>query len=142
MFLLTGAAGTQIGETLLTKDGGYATRFITGENLVTGEIVHVGSTNGQVVKNAIDADDPIGIVFESANQNSEVWVVHSGVAYVLPNAADTPTRAYVLYSSNTTAGRANQNNGIPGTTQHWREIGHWIESCAQGVICRALIHWN
>lgn len=136
-------AGTKMGECLLTKDGGYATRFIAEEALNVGEVVQVGTANGKVVKNAVDSDMPIGVVYETAAQNNEVWIVHAGVAYVLPNASDTATRGYIIHSSSTTAGRASQSATLPAVAQHNREIGHFIETgSGAGAMARAILHWN
>lgn len=136
-------AGTQIGECLLTKDGGYATRFIAEEALSAGEVVMTGTVNGKVKKNAIDNDTPIGVVYESAAQDTDVWIVHAGVGYILPNAADTATRGYIIYSSSTTAGRASQSATLPAVSLHNREIGHYIETAGSaGVAAKAIIHWN
>lgn len=140
---LTGAAGTQVNNVLLTKDGGLAVRMVAEENLTLGELVQVGTGTGKVVKAAIDSDAPIGVVFESVSANADVWVVVSGWAYVLPNAADTPTIGYIIYSSETTAGRVSQSNSLPANqAKHNREAGHWMQTCAQGIACLANLHWN
>lgn len=142
LLFLLGAAGTQINNIVATKDGGIAIHYIAEEALNAGEVVMTGTVAGKVKKNGVDGDMPIGVVYESASQNADVWIVQSGIGYVLPNAADTPTIAYVIYSSSTTAGRVSQSATLPAVASHNREVGHWLESCAQGVICRATLHFN
>lgn len=142
LFLLTGASGTQVNNVLLTKDGGYAVRMVAEENLATGELVEVGTVAGKVLKASVDEDGPIGVVFEGVSANADVWIIVGGVGYVLPNAADTPTIGYIIYTSSTTAGRVSQSATLPAVEKHNREVGHLIETCAQGALCRAIIHWN
>lgn len=129
----------------MTDEGGFFSEFIAGEDLVRGEVVQVkqGGTSRQVIKNAIDSEMPIGVVYASASVGELVKIVHSGIAYVLPNAADTATIGYIIYSSSTTAGRVSQSATIPAVTQHNREIGHLIETgSGAGVLARAILHWN
>ena len=74
---------------------------------------------------------------------ARLYVVIGGIAYVLPNAADTATRGYVIYSSSTTAGRVDQASAVPAITVHVREVGHWLETgSGAGVKARAIIHFN
>lgn len=137
------AAGTQINNVLITAYGGIAVRMVAGENLVEGELVAVSnSVDGRVVKSAVDEDMPIGLVFEAANTGEDIWIVVAGIGYALPNAADTPARDTVIYSSSTTAGRVSSSATLPAVTLHNREVGHFIEAAAQGVKARAIIHWN
>ena len=135
-----------MGSPYFTQYGGYAVKAIAGQALVEGEVVQItqgiaGATM-TVFKNAIDSDMPVGVCYADAAQGASVYVVVSGVGYVLPNAADSPARGYVIYSSSTTAGRVSQANAVPAITIHVREVGHWLESTAQGVKARAIIHFN
>ena len=131
---------------MVTPLGGIAVKLIAGETLAEGEVVQItqgaaGATM-TVFKNAINSDMPMGVVYADAALGATVYVVVSGVAYVLPNAADTPARGYVIYSSSTTAGRVDQASSAPAIGTHVKEVGHWLEAVAQGVKARAIIHFN
>ena len=105
------------GGALYTPIGGYAIAVTAGENLSEGEVVQitqgVGGGDDRVYKNAIDGDMPVGVVYKDAVADATVWIVVIGIAYVLPKAADTAVRGYVIYSSGTTAGRVDQATAVP-----------------------------
>lgn len=129
----------------VTLGGGYAVKLIAGEALNKGEVVYMNQagTDLKVTKNPINGDMPLGIVYADAAQDAGVWIVTSGVAEVLPNAADTAARGYVIYSSTTTAGRVSQSATVPDITTHMRECGHFIASgSGAGVLTKAIIHFN
>jgi hypothetical protein len=131
----------------ITSIGGLAVLLTAGETLYEGELVVVSdSTSGNVVKCPTSGDPidmPIGVVFADATSGQPVWVVVSGLAAVLPEAAVTATRRYVISASTTTAGRVQQASSIPSATQHWRECGHWVDSgSGNGVLTRAVLHFN
>ncbi len=131
----------------ITVEGGHFIMSIAGENLARGEVVYIGQggsgADGKVHKNPIDGDMPVGIVYQAANADAPVKIVVAGYAYVLPNAADTATRGYVIYSSSTTAGRVDQASTVPAALVHFREIGHWAYTgSGAGAITLAIIHFN
>ena len=134
------------GRAIYTKYGGYAIPLVAGENLAEGEVVMItqaGGADGKVYKNAVDSDMPVGVVYADALADAAVYVVVIGIAYVLPNAADTAVRGYIIYSSSTTAGRVNQATAAPAIAVHVREVGHFLDTGAgAGVKTRAVIHWN
>lgn len=128
-----------------TPYGGHSVWLIAGEDLVEGEIVAIPQSGSSmvVVKNPIDSDWPIGAVYANANVGELVQVVVGGIAYVLPEAAVTAVKGYIIYSSDATAGRVDQSATTPSVTQHNREIGHLLESgSGAGVKARAILHWN
>lgn len=131
---------------VVTEEGGLAVKVVAGENLVRGEVVYVKSTSGadgKVWKNPIDGDMPVGIVYANADADAEVIIITNGIAYVLPNAADTAVRGNVIFSSSTTAGRVDQAASTPAATQHFRECGHWLDTgSGAGTITRAIVHFN
>jgi len=135
-----------MGRPLYTIYGGFAVSLVAGENLAEGEVVQItqaGGADGKVFKNAIDGDMPIGVVYKAASADAVVYVVISGIAYVLPNAADTAARGYVIYSSTTTAGRVSQATAVPAATTHMREVGHFLDTgTGAGVKTRAILHFN
>ena len=130
----------------ITPLGGLAVKLTAGEALAEGEIVQItqgaGGADLTVFKNAVDGDMPIGAVYKAASINTSVWVVVSGVGYVLPDAADTTTRGYIIYSSASTAGRVDSSATIPLVALHNREVGHLLEGAAAGVKARAILHFN
>jgi len=129
----------------ITAEGGYAVKLTAGETLNKGEVVYFqqGGTNNNVIKNPIDGDMPIGIVYATVSSTAGVWVVISGIAEVLPNAADTAAMGYVIYSSSTTAGRVDQANTVPAAATHFKECGHFIATgTGAGVLTKAIIHFN
>jgi predicted transcriptional regulator len=130
----------------ITPIGGHAVPFlIAGEDLVEGEIVYIsrGDAALTVKKNPIDSDYPIGVVYADAKLGELVQIVVGGIAYVLPEAAVTLVKGYIIYSSNATAGRVDQDSATPSVTEHNREIGHLLEAGAgAGLKARAIIHFN
>lgn len=129
------ANGTQIGDLLFTADGGYATRMVAGEALSAGEVVYMGAADGKVIKNPINGTAPLGVVFEDAVNNADVWVVTSGIAKILPEAGFTATRGYFCYSSDATAGRVDQSSTPPNN-----RVGTWIANgTGNGVMTKAVL---
>lgn len=132
----------------ITKEGGYAIRLLnkTGANSVKGTVVMVSDTTDNAFKaNIIDGDMPIGVVYESGiADGSACWVVVSGIADILLVDNIASTRGYVIYSSNTTAGRIDISENAPAAITHFREIGHSLESKVAGtnVLCKCAIHFN
>jgi hypothetical protein len=130
----------------LTPEGGFAVKVVAGEAVALGEVVYSkvsGGADGKVWLNPIDGDMPIGVVYAAAAADADLWVVTSGIASVLPNAADTATRGYVIVSSSTTAGRVDQSATVPSAATHFREVGHWIDTgSGAGAATRAIVHFN
>jgi hypothetical protein len=128
-----------------TPYGGHSVWLIAGEDLVEGEIVYSsrGDAALTVMKNPVNSDYPIGAVYADAQIGELVQVVVGGIAYVLPEAAVTLVKGYIIYSSNATAGRVDQDSATPSVTEHNREIGHLLEAGAgAGLKARAIIHFN
>lgn len=128
-----------------TQYGGHSVWVVAGEDLLEGEIVAIPTTGAAltVVKNPIDSEFPMGAVYADAKLGELVQVVVGGIAYVLPEAAVTLTKGYIIYSSDATAGRVDQSATLPAVTQHNREIGHVLETGAgNGLKARAILHFN
>jgi hypothetical protein len=118
----------------------------TGSNTVKGTIVRASTANDMAFETeAADEDEPIGIVYEGGvADGSDAWVWGSGaVAQVLLVNSTAATRGYWA-SVGSAAGRADMTNADPIVANHWREIGHCLESKTAGtnVLARALIHFN
>jgi hypothetical protein len=132
---------------MVTPVGGIAIKMLAGETLAEGEVVQCtqppGGADLTVFKNALNSDMPLGVVYQDAAQGAVVYVVVSGIGYVLPLAAATATRGYVIYSSGTTAGRVDQAATVPAIATHVKEVGHFIETgSGNGVKARAVLHFN
>jgi hypothetical protein len=128
-----------------TPYGGHSIWVIAGEDLAEGEIVYIPTTLASkvVLKNPVDSEMPMGAVYADAKIGELVQVVVGGIAYVLPEAAVTATKGYIIYSSNAEAGRFDQSATLPAVTQHNREIGHTLESgSGAGVKVLAVLHFN
>lgn len=128
----------------ITAEGGFAVALIAGENLNKGEIVYINQAgaNNTVIKAPINNDMPIGVVYTTVLSGASVWVVCDGIAEVLPETGITAAIGYVLVVSAAEAGRADQSSTAP-VASHWREVGHWIAvGSGNGVLTRAMIHFN
>lgn len=135
---------------MLTPEGGIATLMTAGENLAAGEVVSVlqspSGADNTVHKTPISGnsnDMPMGVVYAAATTGNDVWIVVSGVADVLPTAAVTAARGYVMTASTTTAGRVDQAAAVPVAATHFKECGHFIATgSGAGAKTRAIIHFN
>jgi hypothetical protein len=126
-----------------TPEGGLAVKLVAQEALSAGEVVQAGTTDGKVVKNAINSDMPIGVVYADAAQDADVWVVVAGLCNVLPEAANTLAQGHIIYSSNATAGRVDSAASIPAVESHNREIGHCVaDGTGAGAAALCVVHWN
>lgn len=130
----------------ITPDGGFAIRLIAGETLSRGNVVYskiTSGADGKVWKNPVNGDMPIGVVYADASADTEVLVVTSGIAYVLPTSSVTAARGYIIYSSGTEAGSVDQANSVPAALTHWTECGHFLDTGASaGSLTRASLHFN
>lgn len=135
--------------TIWTPDGGVAVALVAGEALNLGEVVAIkqaGGADGKVWKcptTGNELDMPMGVVWASASADAAVWIVVAGRVLILPEAATTATRGYVLEASTATAGRAAQSATSGGTASHWREVGHWLaDGSGAGAATMAVLHFN
>lgn len=130
-----------------TPEGGIAVRLTnkTGGATVHGTMVAADTTTDNAFKTCpANSDTPIGFSYGSGvADGGEAWVVILGIAEVLMKNTVAPVKGYVGYVSDT-AGRVNNAATIPGTTEHWREIGHCLESKAGGtnVLAKFVLHFN
>lgn len=137
---------------ILTPDGGIAVRVIngTGANSVKGTILEPSSVLDRAVKLVdIDDFDPIGIMYSNnVPDGDEVLIIISGIAYVLYSTA--VTRATFSRCPNSGDGSATAgyaiNEALPtppfATDDHFREIGHPIESRGTPGLALTAIHFN
>jgi len=124
------------GDAGLTSDGGFYVIYTnrTGSASVKGTLA-IASTN---YDNAVDiapanSDMPIGVIYQSNIGNgSPVMVVVGGRAQVLLQDAVGSTRGYWCGMS-PTSGRMYQSATVPSTTEHFREIGHSLQTVSGGT---------
>ncbi len=112
-----------------TPEGGLAVRMMAHEALYAGELVRVATGHtANVQKTPISTYGTIGVVYEDAAIYTDVWVVVSGMAYVLAKDA-TDGIAGVYFVISNTAGRADTKNG----TALDENLGRVLEDVADGT---------
>lgn len=130
-----------------TTYGGLAILCKADEALNEGEVVSIyqSGTALDVRKSPTSGDTqsmPIGAVLATVSDQADVWIVIAGIAKVLPESGVTAAIGNVAYTSGSEAGRAAQSSTVP-TSEHWREIGHWLETGAgNGTLARCCLHFN
>jgi hypothetical protein len=133
---------------MITDAGGFAVRLInkTGVNSVKGTLVRASTTPGGFSASVADGRQAFGAVYQAGvADGSLAWVTVSGVAEVLLEDGTASTAGNWCRGSAAVAGRATMNAADPSsTTVHEREIGHCIETKAQGVsvIAKCIMHFN
>jgi hypothetical protein len=134
-----------------TPEGGLAVLLTnkTGAASVKGTVV----TTGAVVDNSFEVQaaeyEAAGIVYDSGvADGSDCWVVVSGIAEVLMKDGVAPIRGDWCKCADTD-GRAEATVppvGIGALTvsEHFKEVGHCLESKAAGtdVLAKVLLHFN
>ena len=117
----------------------------TGSASVIGSIVSVSSTtDGAFMLNPIDGDMPIGVVTEVVAADALCYICVSGIVPVLLVDSVATTRSYVGFSSASVSGRVDTSATVPAAIQHFREIGHTLESKSAGtnVLVKMVVHFN
>jgi hypothetical protein len=153
-FLLVAAITTaQQGNPLLNgavnREGGVMVLLKACEPLVKGNIVQATATVLLGVgKTPTTSFDPIGVVYTDSlgsftvASGAWVWVVHSGPCQVLTDSAASLSN--ILCTSTTTRGTANDVGSPPpvSTADHFREVGHLLQSVPVATLAWAIVHWN
>jgi hypothetical protein len=121
------------------------------EAMQRGHVVEASSTYYLGVwKSATSSQACFGVVYSNASGSASVasggwaWVVHSGIAEVLCDAAGS-VGTILTTSASTTRGLAQIQPIIPPVTvaEHNGEIGHLITPCpGPGRLASAVIHFN
>jgi hypothetical protein len=132
-----------------TPEGGLAIRLKngTGAASVKGSLVSASTTvdGSFVLQN--NEFDTIGMVYETGIADGQLcWVVISGVAELLLKDSNGTTRGQLALAADTD-GRAvaiNVPSSNPVAAEHFKEVGHFIESKTAGtnVLAKAVIHFN
>jgi len=125
-----------------TDEGGLAIKLIAGEALSRGMVLRASPTedNTAIMVDA-NGDMPIGIAYSDAADGEFIWVVVSGIAYVLFKVGVTGTKGHIIHVSDT-AGYAQDAATIPEVALHNREIGHVLETGSSGGLARSVLHFN
>ena len=119
----------------------------TGFASIRGTVVRADTTTDYAFTIApIDSEEPIGIVYEDGIvDGDECWIVTHGSAHVLMKNANTATRGFWVFTSDT-AGRVIMvaTPPAPFTKVHMQECGHCIESVGAGtdVLAEIMITLN
>jgi len=140
-----------VGNQMDTADGGTAVQIInkTGAASVKGTIVDLHSDDNSFQLSA-EESDTIGVVYEAGVADGALcWLTITGKAKVMLVDATASTAGYWVYASDT-AGRANATSALPpggsiaSIDNHFKEIGHCLESKTAGTDVLALInlHFN
>lgn len=119
----------------------------TGNATIKGSVVSASNSDDNAFKLQSDEFDSIGIVYESGiADGQEAWIVVSGIAEVLFKDGEAATREYVALAADTD-GRAlciAVPAANPVQAEHFKEIGHTIESKLAGinVLVKCVLHFN
>lgn len=132
---------------MMTDIGGHAIALYNGSGVIAsaGNIVSASSTAGFFTLTPDDSAAPIGAVYQDVAPGAQGWVVVSGIGDVKMMSSQTATSGWLLLTSKTEAGVAQNATEIPPTTQadHNREIGHTISTQpTAGGLVRAVLHFN
>lgn len=135
----------------ITPEGGYAVRLInkTGAASVKGTVITTSDTTDNAFKVQSAEFEACGVVYENGiADGSECWVVVTGIAEVLLKNGTASTRGYWTKCADTD-GRAEVTTAPSGlgalaTSEHFKEIGHCLESKGAGtnVLAKIVLHFN
>ena len=147
---LIGLENTAIGQNSVTGERGHLVRMIngTGATSVKGNLVSASTTTDNQFVLEANEFDAFGVVAQSGIANGqECWIwVNGSTCEVLWENGQSSTRGYLAICA-PTDGRA-LNVAVPSTNpavgEHFKEIGHVLQSKASGanvmVLCQ--IHFN
>jgi hypothetical protein len=144
-------------KSFITPLGGYAVQFVnkTGANSVYGTVCEVSATTFRGVQlEEAGGSDPLGIMYGDSNGNpvadgANCYVVVGGPAEILLENTTAATVGNWVKTSDNAAGRCDATTAegsIPGLTfaEHFREIGHCLQTISSGTDVLALVntHFN
>lgn len=137
---------------MTTDLGGYAIKLInkTGLNSVKGTLVSAGTAvDDSCILTPQGGLDTIGVMWsDGVADGSPVWVVVSGIAQVKMGAAATRgqfVRQSITGDTGAAAGTAVAEAAPTtpfATDNHFREVGHCIQSIGAAGLARCVIHFN
>ena len=132
---------------MITAEGGYAVRLInkTGVASVKGTVVDAGSVDDSFIASSAGGEKIVGVVYQNGIADGDpCFVVVSGKADVLLEDSTSATAGNWVKTSGSVAGRADATNVSPIPAEHWREVGHCIQTKtgSTDVLARSLLHFN
>jgi hypothetical protein len=132
----------------VTPIGGFVVKLTnkTGSTSVKGTLIETGTSLAESFHIAdTNSDHSVGVVYENGvSDGQSTWVVLNGTAEVLLKDGEASVVGYWVKVSDT-AGRVDMSVNTPGSAvEHWREIGHSIESQSSGtnVLTKIVLHFN
>ena len=131
-----------------SPEGGLLVRMLnsSGGTLLKGKTVRADAgTNDGMILAATSDEMAIGVVYQDILAGVYGWIVVAGIAEVLIDTAGALTPGFWVGCSTSTTGECSAQAASPGSTvQHFREIGHTIQSRAGGATTRVrcIIHFN
>ena len=139
------ASPTTVGTKIrMTAEGGYCILLTnkTGANSVKGEVVETSISTANAVQSTIsDSLVPIGVFLDRGiADGAEAWIVKSGIAEVLADAAGFSMGDWIQTSN--TAKRGEGAAHIPNPTKHMQEIGHAVEDAGANALGKCVLHFN
>lgn len=134
----TNERGIQVRVT--NKTGGTATKGYAVEPYP--------SADNAVQYAAINEPDPIGIVYEAAAADAEMWIWIAGIVEVYVNASATrgqfvrvPATGDSVTTSGTLTNEAQPSSPF-ATDKHFQEVGHVMKDRTGAGLTLVVLHWN
>lgn len=133
----------------VNREGGVMVLMRACHAMTKGNVVQASTTLQLGIQKCVTtAFDAFGVVYSDASGSSTIasgswcWIVHSGPVQVLTSGAVSATN--ILCTSTTVAGTADDVGSPPpvSTSDHFREVGHLLESKSVATLAWAIIHWN
>jgi hypothetical protein len=137
------------GNSRINDTGGFMIKLLnkTGSATVKGSVVACSDSVDNAFKLQDNEYDSIGIVYESGIADGvAAWIVIYGIAEVLFKDGESSTREYVVLAADTNGRALNIDvpSGNPVQAEHFKEIGHVLESKVAGtnVLVKCVLHFN
>lgn len=136
-------------KTMLTPEGGFATLLSnnSGSDIAHGTACAASPDHDRSVVPQTSEFDVVGFAYGDIEDGETGWVVTSGVAEALLKDGTSAERGYWCKGSDD-AGRievttAPAGLGALSTSEHFREVGHCLESKDAGtdVLAKLLLHF-
>ena len=118
----------------ITEYGSFAIKMRAGEVLLAGQVVcalQTGGADNSVFacrKSGNENSNPLGVVWKTASAGTDVYVIISGLALILPDTNLIPTRGYSALTSTTSNGRVAQVAGATTIGNRVRRVATWVNS--------------
>lgn len=149
-YISDGAGKVAIGYDSSTGERGFLMKMTnkTGSNTVKGSLVSAHSSVDMSFGLQSNEFDTFGVVYEAGvADGSDAWIwLNGSIAEVLVENNERPVLGYLVIAA-ATDGRCKFiaiPTGNPNVSDHFREVGHCLESKTQGtdVLVRAHLHFN